>query len=119
MQISRWPTRRPICGTRNRLLKDMVRDRRGMFRAGTADGRSGSADPAPPCAALQSDPRKAQRRPETASTATLDLTMRHAKTADGLRQALAITVLLCARILSAGRTLIGPHRADLEGVYAG
>ena len=36
-------------------------------------------------------------------------------TAEGLRQALADNRM---RDLSAGRTLIGPHRADLEGVYA-
>ncbi|WP_412505072.1 DNA replication/repair protein RecF [Roseovarius sp. SYSU LYC5161] len=103
---------------RNRLLKDQVRDghwyvalERQMAEAGYAIHRARHA-------ALERL-RTAQERAETAfPTAELDLTMTEGAmpaTPSDFRDALHESRF---RDLAAGRTLIGPHRADLHGVYA-
>ncbi|KIN62962.1 DNA replication and repair protein RecF [Sulfitobacter noctilucicola] len=100
---------------RNRLLKDMVREpswymalEMRMAEAGAAihDGRLKAM------AAIT----QAQEQAETAfPTAELELQCDMPVDTEGLRDALAENR---RRDLSAGRTLIGPHRADLYGVYA-
>jgi DNA replication and repair protein RecF len=103
---------------RNRLLKDMVRDPAwyGALEAKMAE--TGSAIHANRVATLaQLD--VAQTGAQTAfPSATLDLI--HAETSlpateEDLRVALAENRM---RDLSAGRTLIGPHRADVVGTFA-
>jgi len=100
---------------RNRLLKDMVREpswytalEQRMAEAGAAihAGRQHAL------AALAT----AQERSETAfPAATLELQCDMPTDTADLRTALADNR---QRDLAAGRTLIGPHRADLYGVYA-
>jgi len=100
---------------RNRLLKDMVREPSWYVALEQQMAEAGSAIHANRVAALQAI-TEAQAQAETAfPTATLDLICDMPTTAEGLRQALADNRM---RDLSAGRTLIGPHRADLEGIYA-
>lgn len=102
---------------RNRLLKDQVRDghwyvavERQMAEAGTAihEGRKAAI------ARLVA----AQEEAATAfPTAELQLTMTEGEMPDGesdLRDALSESRF---RDLVAGRTLVGPHRADLYGVF--
>ncbi|MEM7520667.1 MAG: DNA replication/repair protein RecF [Pseudomonadota bacterium] len=100
---------------RNRLLKDMVREpawygalEARMAQAGVAIhlGRQQAL------AALET----AQAQAETAfPAATLELLCDMPQDADSLRMALADNR---PRDLAAGRTLIGPHRADLFGTFA-
>ena len=100
---------------RNRLLKDMVREpswyaalELRMAEAGTAIhwGRKQALS------ALA----EAQRSAQTAfPTATLALQCDMPEDMEGLRAALSDNRM---RDLAAGRTLIGPHRADMFGVYA-
>ncbi len=100
---------------RNRLLKDMVREPSWylalevqMAEAGVAlhAGRQKTLD------AISN----AQAAAKTAfPTATLELICEMPDQAEELRAALADNRM---RDLQAGRTLIGPHRADLYGVYA-
>lgn len=100
---------------RNRLLKDMVREpswyvalERQMAEAGSAihHGRRQALK------ALA----EAQEHAQTAfPTATLELQCDMPDDVEGLRAALSDNRM---RDLSAGRTLIGPHRADMYGVYA-
>jgi DNA replication and repair protein RecF len=103
---------------RNRLLKDQVRDghwyvavERQMAEAGIALHRNRIAA----LEALEA----AQAEAETAfPTAQLDLTMTDGEMPGSevdFREALHESRF---RDLSAGRTLIGPHRADLYGVFA-
>ena len=103
---------------RNRLLKDQVRDghwyvalERQMAEAGVAIHRNRQGA----LAELQA----AQQEAETAfPTAELELTMSEGEmpeTEDDFREALHESRF---RDLAAGRTLVGPHRADLYGVYA-
>lgn len=100
---------------RNRLLKDQVRDpawyaalERQMAEAGATlhENRQNAL------AKLA----EAQQGAETAFPAA-DLQLTHAESAfpDDLRVALEESR---ARDIVAGRTLVGPHRADLEGTYA-
>lgn len=100
---------------RNRLLKDMVREPSWYLALESAMAEAGAAIHANRQNALQAI-GEAQDQAETAfPTATLDLLCDMPDTAEGLRNALAANRM---RDLSAGRTLIGPHRADLEGVFA-
>lgn len=103
---------------RNRLLKDQVRDghwyvalERQMAEAGVAIHRNRQA-------ALEAL-AGAQQEAETAfPAAELELTMSEGEmpeTEPDFREALHESRF---RDLAAGRTLVGPHRADLHGVYA-
>ena len=102
---------------RNRLLKDMVRDA-GWYRA--LEGQMAQAG-----TRIQAHRRKAlqqlsdaQRQAATVfPTATLELVQPDElpDTEEAFFDALAQNR---DRDLAAGRTLIGPHRSDLHGVYA-
>lgn len=103
---------------RNRLLKDQVRDghwyvalERQMAEAGVAIHRNRLA-------ALE-QLRAAQAESETSfPSADLELTLSEGEmpeTESDFRDALSESRF---RDLAAGRTLVGPHRADLHGVYA-
>lgn len=100
---------------RNRLLKDMVREPSWYLALEQQLAEAGAAIHANRIAALQAI-TEAQAQAETAfPTAKLTLISDMPDTAKDLRAALADCRM---RDLAAGRTLIGPHRADLEGVYA-
>jgi DNA replication and repair protein RecF len=103
---------------RNRLLKDQVRDAQwylALERQMADAGAEIHANRQHALALIMG----AQMQAETAfPTAELELTQTEGEmpdSADDLRQALAESRF---RDLVAGRTLIGPHRADLYGVYA-
>ncbi|MEO0667793.1 MAG: DNA replication/repair protein RecF [Pseudomonadota bacterium] len=103
---------------RNRLLKDMARD--GHWYAGLERrmAETGVAIHANRLLALR-DLAEAQSGTQTAFPAA-ELTLLPGElgmpdTVEGAAQALAEGR---ARDLAAGRTLMGPHRADLYGVYA-
>lgn len=103
---------------RNRLLKDQVRDGHWYVALERQMAEVGAAIHANRLAALARI-AAAQAQAETSfPVATLDLTMTEGEMppcpAD-YRDALSDTRF---RDLSAGRTLIGPHRADLLAVYA-
>ncbi len=99
---------------RNRLLKDMVREPSWYLALEQQLADTGAAIHANRLAALQAL-TDAQEQAETVfPTASLSLICDMPTSADDLRKALADNRM---RDLSAGRTLIGPHRADLEGVY--
>jgi DNA replication and repair protein RecF len=100
---------------RNRLLKDMVREPSWYIALEQQLAEAGAAIHANRLAALEAI-TEAQNQAETAfPTAALTLVCDMPTSAADLRAALADNRM---RDLSAGRTLIGPHRADLEGVYA-
>ncbi|WP_341232726.1 DNA replication/repair protein RecF [uncultured Sulfitobacter sp.] len=100
---------------RNRLLKDMVREPSWYIALEQQLAEAGAAIHANRLAALEAI-TEAQNQAETAfPTATLTLVCDMPTSAADLRTALADNRM---RDLSAGRTLIGPHRADLEGIYA-
>ena len=103
---------------RNRLLKDQVRDAHWYLALERQMAQSGAQIHANRQQALALI-GGAQMQAETAfPTAELELTQTEGEmpeTADDLRDALAESRF---RDLIAGRTLIGPHRADLYGVYA-
>lgn len=100
---------------RNRLLKDMVREPSWYMALELRMAESGAAIHAARLAALEAI-SAAQSEAETAfPTATLELQCDMPETAADLRTALADNR---PRDLAAGRTLIGPHRADLLGFYA-
>jgi len=103
---------------RNRLLKDQVRDAHWYMALERQMAQSGAQIHANRQQALALI-SGAQMQAETAfPTAELELTQTEGEmpeTADDLRDALAESRF---RDLIAGRTLIGPHRADLYGVYA-
>ncbi len=103
---------------RNRLLRDQVRDRAWYGALETQMAEAGEA--------IHRNRRQtldllaaAQTQAETAfPAAELELTQTEGEmpeTAADLRAALAESRF---RDLAAGRTLVGPHRADLHGVYA-
>ncbi len=103
---------------RNRLLKDQVRDGHWYVALERQMAEAGSAIHAHRVAALDSL-AAAQAEAQTAfPTAELELTMTEgampASVAD-FRDALSESRF---RDIAAGRTLVGPHRADLHGVYA-
>ncbi len=100
---------------RNRLLKDMVREPSWYAALETRMAEAGAAIHAGRLQALQAL-AQAQQEAETAfPTATLELHCDMPTETQALRTALADNR---ARDLAAGRTLIGPHRADLYAVYA-
>nr|WP_136636793.1 DNA replication/repair protein RecF [Pseudooceanicola onchidii] len=103
---------------RNRLLKDMVRDEHWYVALEGQMAEAGAKIMANRAAALE----LLRAATEDAATAfpAPELAMRHAEGdlpdgAEGLRRALAEGR---RRDLSAGRTLIGPHRIDLEAHWA-
>lgn len=103
---------------RNRLLKDMVRDPAWYAALETQMAETGVVIDANRRAAL-AQLAEAQEGAQTAFPAA-ELALTHAEgelpeTVDDLRSALAESRL---RDLAAGRSLIGPHRADIAGVYA-
>ncbi len=100
---------------RNRLLKDMVREPSWYAALETRMAETGAAIHANRLHALRAI-AEAQTHAETAfPTASLELICDMPAQAADLRTALADNR---ARDLAAGRTLIGPHRADLYGVFA-
>ncbi len=100
---------------RNRLLKDMVREPSWYLALETRMAEAGAAIHAGRLQALEAI-AEAQRQAETSfPAATLKLVCDMPSEASELRTALAENR---QRDLAAGRTLIGPHRADLYGVYA-
>ena len=100
---------------RNRLLKDMVREPAWYAALESSRAETGAqihANRLHALAALEA----AQDEAQTAfPIATLALQCDMPSEAEALRRALSDNRM---RDLSAGRTLIGPHRADLEGTYA-
>ncbi len=99
---------------RNRLLKDMVREPSWYAALEMRMAEAGSAIHTGRLHALSAI-AEAQRQAETAfPTATLSLQCDMPPDPQSLRDALADNR---TRDLAAGRTLIGPHRADLYGVY--
>tara|TARA_R110002049_G_scaffold44333_6_gene130218 strand:+ start:76569 stop:77666 length:1098 start_codon:yes stop_codon:yes gene_type:complete len=100
---------------RNRLLKDMVREPSWYTALEMRMAETGAqihANRVQALAALDA----AQAQAQTAfPIATLDLICDMPTTAEALRRALSDNRM---RDLAAGRTLIGPHRADLAGTYA-
>ncbi|MGZ2255654.1 DNA replication/repair protein RecF [Roseobacter sp. A03A-229] len=103
---------------RNRLLKDMVRDPAWYAALETKMAETGVVINANRRAAL-AQLAEAQEGAQTAFPAA-ELTLTHAEgelpqTIDELRTALAESR---PRDVAAGRSLIGPHRADISGVYA-
>lgn len=103
---------------RNRLLKDQVRDGHWYVAVERQMAEAGSVIHANRQAALGLI-REAQVEAETSfPTAELDLTMTEGEmpeTVSDFRDALSESRF---RDLAAGRSLVGPHRADLHGVYA-
>lgn len=100
---------------RNRLLKDMVREPSWYLALETRMAEAGAAIHAGRLQALNAI-AEAQAQAETSfPAATLELVCDMPAEASELRMALAENR---QRDLAAGRTLIGPHRADLYGVYA-
>lgn len=103
---------------RNRLLKDQVRDAHWYAALEVQLAKSGAAIHANRKAALQ-QLQTAQAQAETAfPVADLELVQAEGdmpETEADLRVALAESRF---RDLAVGRTLVGPHRADLYGVYA-
>ena len=103
---------------RNRLLKDQVRDGHWYVSLERQMAETGVEIHQNRLAAL-AQISEAQARSETSfPTAELDLVLTEGEmpgTASDLRDALSESRF---RDLSAGRTLVGPHRADLYGVYA-
>ena len=103
---------------RNRLLKDQVRDAHWYLALERQMAESGAEIHANRQQALALI-AGAQMQAETAfPAAELDLVQTEGEMpegADDLREALAESRF---RDLVAGRTLVGPHRADLYGVYA-
>ena len=103
---------------RNRLLKDQVRDAHWYVALERQMAETGAAIHANRLFALD-QLRDAQERAETAfPAAELDLVSTEGEMPDtpaDLAEALAESRF---RDLAAGRTLVGPHRADLYGVYA-
>ncbi|KRS11335.1 recombinase RecF [Roseovarius atlanticus] len=103
---------------RNRLLKDQVRDGHWYVALERQMAEAGIAIHANRVAALE-QLTEAQARAETAfPVAELELTMTEGEmpgTESDFRDALSESRF---RDIAAGRTLVGPHRADLYGVYA-
>jgi len=100
---------------RNRLLKDMVREPAWYAALEARMAETGAQIHANRLQALAAL-KAAQEEAQTAfPIATLALQCDMPSDAEALRRALSDNRM---RDLSAGRTLIGPHRADLEGTYA-
>ncbi len=100
---------------RNRLLKDMVREPSWYVALEARMAEAGAAIHHERVRALRAIAAAQDAAETTFPTASLELQCDMPTTAEDLRAALADNRM---RDLSAGRTLIGPHRADLHGVYA-
>ncbi len=103
---------------RNRLLKDQVRDAHWYLALETQMSEAGARIQANRIAALDRLAAAQQNAETLFPAAELTLTQPDSPlpdTADDLRQALANGR---RADMAAGRTLIGPHRSDLTGVYA-
>lgn len=102
---------------RNRLLKDMVRDPHWYTALEAKMAETGSAIHANRLSALaQID--TAQSDAETAfPSATLELTYAEGPFPSDASEMQDMLASNRSRDLAAGRTLIGPHRADLIGTY--
>ncbi|RYH01589.1 DNA replication/repair protein RecF [Salipiger sp. IMCC34102] len=104
---------------RNRLLKDMVRDAHWYAALEARMAEAGAQVQANRIACLEAL-RTAQDGAETAfPAADLSLSDGSAIPAQGAEALRAAFAEGRARDLSAGRTLSGPHRGDLEAVFAG
>ncbi|MGI1662032.1 DNA replication/repair protein RecF [Palleronia sp. KMU-117] len=104
---------------RNRLLKDMVRDAPWYTALEAQMGVAGEAIRLARLAAIDRL-RAAQEAAETAFPAA-ELVMRAPEDADAPEGGEALAEALAANRaadMRAGRTLIGPHRADLAAVFA-
>ena len=100
---------------RNRLLKDMVREPSWYIALEARMAEAGAAIHAGRLQALAAI-AEAQEAAQTAfPAATLELLCEMPPEAEDLKAAFADSRMAD---LKAGRTLIGPHRADLYGVYA-
>ena len=103
---------------RNRLLKDMVRDAHwyGALEAQMADaGAALNAGRMACLAALTAAQDTTATAFPVATLSLVDGGETPAASAEALREAFAAGR---ARDMAAGRTLSGPHRADLEAIYA-
>ena len=99
---------------RNRLLKDMVRDPHWYTAIEGQMAEAGAAIQRNRHAAI--DALTAAQQAATTAFPTADLVLTSADPIpDDLQSALADNR---SRDMAAGRTLIGPHRADLEAVFA-
>lgn len=99
---------------RNRLLKDMVREPSWYAALEAKMAETGAAIHANRLYAIEAL-QKAQEEAETAfPTSTLTLACEMPVDEDALRDAFAAGR---GNDIAAGRTLIGPHRADLEAVF--
>lgn len=103
---------------RNRLLKDQVRDAHWYVALERQMAKSGAEIHASRLAALK-QLRTAQAQSETAfPAAELELIASEGEMPDTEADLLEALAESRFRDLAAGRTLVGPHRADLYGVYA-
>ncbi|HEY9038398.1 MAG TPA: DNA replication/repair protein RecF [Roseovarius sp.] len=103
---------------RNRLLKDQVRDAHWYQALEAQMARSGAQIDAGRREALV-ELHRAQAEAETAfPAAELELTATDGEMPGGEADYRAALAESRFRDLMAGRTLVGPHRADLYGVYA-
>jgi DNA replication and repair protein RecF len=103
---------------RNRLLKDMVRDPHWYAALETRMGEAGEAIRLARLSTLDRL-QSAQADAETAFPAA-DLSLTAAEGSDAPEGAEALTEVLARNRqadMRAGRTLIGPHRADLDAVF--
>ena len=102
---------------RNRLLKDMVRDAHWYAALEGRMAEAGAAIQANRANAIAALTAAQQDATTAFPTATLSLVEGgdDVQGAEALREALAAGR---ARDLAAGRTLTGPHRSDLDAVYA-
>ncbi|QBY01910.1 DNA replication/repair protein RecF [Rhodophyticola sp. CCM32] len=104
---------------RNRLLKDMVRDAH-WYDAIEVQMSDAAAKITGNRHAALSRISSAQQGAQTAFP-TADLTLREAEGGEALRAAGDFAAAFAAsrpRDLAAGRSLIGPHRSDIAGIYA-
>ena len=103
---------------RNRLLKDQVRDAHWYTALETQMARTGAEIHANRLAALE-QLRASQAEATTAfPAAELELVQTEGEMPESEGDLLAALGESRFRDLSAGRTLVGPHRADLYGVFA-
>ena len=103
---------------RNRLLKDQVRDGHWYVAVEKQMAEAGSAIHANRIVALEQLHSAQSEAGTQFPTAELELTMTEGEmplSVTDFREALSESRF---RDIAAGRTLIGPHRADLYGVYA-
>jgi DNA replication and repair protein RecF len=99
---------------RNRLLKDMVREPSWYLALEARMAEAGAAIHAGRQQALAAVAVAQEAAQSAFPTATLELLCEMPPDAADLKDALADNRM---RDLAAGRTLIGPHRADLYGVF--